>query len=237
MREIVLDTETTGMDPLDGDRIVEIGCIELLNQIPTGRTYHQYINPEREVPEDAVAVHGITTEFLQDKPVFGEIVGEFMDFIKDAKLVIHNAAFDIKFINFEIELFGFKPIPLNTVEDTLMRARRMFPGSPANLDALCRRFQIDNTSRTLHGALLDAELLAEVYLELLGGRQHGLSLASNKGAGDDKGDANVELIKTRAYRAPRLYELSADDAEKHKEFRTGLKNPLWDNLSVEKNKA
>ena len=237
MREIVLDTETTGMDPLDGDRIVEIGCIELLNQIPTGRTYHQYINPEREVPEDAVAVHGITTEFLQDKPVFGEIVGEFMDFIKDAKLVIHNAAFDIKFINFEIELFGFKPIPLNTVEDTLMRARRMFPGSPANLDALCRRFQIDNTSRTLHGALLDAELLAEVYLELLGGRQHGLSLASNKGAGDDKGDVNVELIKTRAYRAPRLYKLSADDAEKHKEFRTGLKNPLWDNLSVEKNKA
>jgi DNA polymerase-3 subunit epsilon len=228
MREIVLDTETTGFDPADGDRIIEIGCIELVNQIPSGRTYHQYINPERDVPEDAVAIHGITTEYLQDKPVFGAIVGEFMDFIKDAKLVIHNAAFDIKFINFEIELFGFKPINMLSVEDTLIRARRMFPGSPANLDALCRRFQIDNAGRTLHGALLDAELLAEVYLELMGGRQHGLSL-SDKSAQNNKdgGDGAVELLKTRPYRAPRDFKLSEDELGAHKEFCETLKDPIW----------
>lgn len=231
MREIVLDTETTGFDPLDGDRIIEIGCIELVNQIPSGRTYHQYINPERDVPEDAVAIHGITSEFLQDKPVFGEIVGAFMDFIKDAKLVIHNAAFDIKFINFEIELFGFKPINMLSVEDTLIRARRMFPGSPANLDALCRRFQIDNTGRTLHGALLDAELLAEVYLELMGGRQHGLSLA-DKGAGqnNDNGDESIELIKARPYRAPRVFTPSDEELNSHKDICAELKDPLWQKI-------
>lgn len=226
MREIVLDTETTGMDPADGDRIIEIGCIELVNQIPSGRTYHQYINPERDVPEDAVAVHGITAEYLQDKPVFGEIVGEFMDFIKDAKLVIHNAAFDIKFINFEIELFGFKPINMLTVEDTLLRARKMFPGSPANLDALCRRFQVNNSNRTLHGALLDAELLAEVYMELLGGRQHGLSLGALND-GKDAGKEGVELIKKRKYRAPREFKVSDQELEAHKSFCEGLKDPLW----------
>ena len=231
MREVVLDTETTGMDPLDGDRMVEIGCIEVINQIPTGRTYHQYINPEREVPEDAVAVHGITTEFLQDKPTFGEVVGEFMDFIKDAKLVIHNAAFDIKFINFEIGMFGFKPIDINTVEDTLLRARKMFPGSPANLDALCRRFQIDNSNRTLHGALLDAELLAEVYLELLGGRQHGLSLASQDDAAQSAGRDDVELIKKRVYRAPRVFTVSDDEREAHAKICSELKDPLWDKVN------
>lgn len=230
MREIVLDTETTGMDPVDGDRMIEIGCVELLNQIPTGRTYHQYINPQRDVPEDAVAVHGITTEFLQDKPTFGEVVGEFMDFIKDAKLVIHNAAFDIKFINFEIELFGFKPIDIHTVEDTLLRARKMFPGSPANLDSLCRRFQIDNSNRTLHGALLDAELLAEVYLELLGGRQHGLSLAALN-ASDKKNDReDVELVKKRVYRAPRTFEVSNADRNAHEQFCAGLKDPIWEKI-------
>jgi DNA polymerase-3 subunit epsilon len=231
MREIVLDTETTGFDPADGDRIIEIGCIELVNQIPSGRTYHQYINPERDVPEDAVEIHGITSEYLQDKPVFGEIVGEFMDFIKDAKLVIHNAAFDIKFINFEIELFGFKPINMLSVEDTLIRARRMFPGSPANLDALCRRFQIDNTGRTLHGALLDAELLAEVYLELMGGRQHGLSLADKTAQqNNDDGDESVELIKARPYRAPRIFKASDEELNAHKEICAGLKDPLWQKI-------
>ena len=228
MREIVLDTETTGFDPLDGDRIIEIGCIELVNQIPSGRTYHQYINPERDVPEDAVAIHGLTNEFLQDKPVFGAIVGEFMDFIKGAKLVIHNAAFDIKFINFEIELFGFKPINMLTVEDTLIRARRMFPGSPASLDALCRRFQIDNTGRTLHGALLDSELLAEVYLELMGGRQHGLSLSDKSAKNNkDNDDGSVELLKSRKYRAPREFKLSDDEIVAHKDFCETLKDPIW----------
>jgi DNA polymerase-3 subunit epsilon len=230
MREIVLDTETTGFDPFDGDRIIEIGCIELVNQVPSGRTYHQYINPERDVPEEAQAVHGITDDFLKDKPVFGEIAGAFMDFIEGGKLVIHNAAFDIKFINFEIELFGYKPIAMNTVEDTLLRARRMFPGSPANLDSLCRRFQIDNTSRTLHGALLDAELLAEVYLELLGGRQHGLFIAP-KSDGDDKdtdtGNDDVELIKKRPYHPPRQFDLSAAESSAHEAFCAELKEPLW----------
>ena len=177
MREIVLDTETTGMDPDEGDKLVEIGCVELENHMPTGRTYHQYINPEREVPAEAVAVHGLTYDRLKKEPTFGEVVGDFLDFIgNDAKLVIHNAAFDMKFINAEIKTYGFASIDPKRVIDTLDMARKKFPGSPANLDALCRRYNIDNTSRTLHGALLDSELLAEVYLELLGGRQRGLEI-------------------------------------------------------------
>ena len=196
--------------------------------MPSGRTYHQYINPERDIPEEAQAVHGITEEFLQDKPVFGEIVGEFMDFIEGGKLVIHNAAFDIKFINFEIELFGYKPIAMDTVEDTLLRARRMFPGSPANLDSLCRRFQIDNTSRTLHGALLDAELLAEVYLELLGGRQHGLFIgAKDDNDTKDTGRDDVELIKKRPYHPPRQFNVSSDENKAHEALCAELKDPLW----------
>jgi DNA polymerase-3 subunit epsilon len=169
MREIVLDTETTGMDPFEGDRIIEIGCVELVNQIPTGNTYHQYINPERDVPPDAVAVHGLTEEFLADKPVFSQIYTDFMAFVSGAKLVIHNAEFDMKFINAELKQVGHEVIPMKNVVDTLALARRKFPGSPASLDALCRRFNIDNAHRDLHGALLDAELLAEVYLELMGG--------------------------------------------------------------------
>ncbi len=177
MREIVLDTETTGMDPLEGHRLVEIGCVELENHLPTGRTYHQYINPERDVPLEVVAVHGLTTERLAKEPTFGEIVGDFLDFIgEDSRLVIHNAEFDMKFINAELKMFGFPAVQPKRVFDTLTLARQKFPGSPANLDALCRRFNIDNSNRTLHGALLDSELLAEVYLELLGGRQQGLGI-------------------------------------------------------------
>lgn len=178
MREIVLDTETTGFDPESGDRIVEIGAVELMRHVPSGNTYHQYINPKRSMPEDAFQVHGLGDEFLSDKPVFAEIAQDFVDFIGDAKLVIHNAAFDIKFLNAELGWVGRPKIPWDQAIDTLAIARKKFPGSPASLDALCRRYGIDNSSRTLHGALLDSEILAEVYLEMIGGRQPDFGLSS-----------------------------------------------------------
>ncbi|MFV2002892.1 MAG: DNA polymerase III subunit epsilon, partial [Paracoccaceae bacterium] len=171
MREVVLDTETTGFDPEGGDRIVEIGAVELLNHLPTGRTYHQYLNPERAMPGDAFQVHGLGDDFLRDKPVFASIAQAFLDFIGDAGLVIHNASFDMKFLNAELGWANMAPIPFDRAIDTLAIARRKFPGSPASLDALCRRFGVHNSSRDLHGALLDSEILAEVYLELIGGRQ------------------------------------------------------------------
>ena len=176
MREIVLDTETTGLDPHDGHRIVEIGAVELWHQVPTGRTFHQYINPERPMPPDAFAVHGLGDEFLADKPVFSAIVGAFVEFIEDSKLVIHNASFDMRFLNAELEWSGRPVLPPDRAIDTLAIAKRRFPGSPASLDALCRRFGIDNSMRTKHGALLDSEILAEVYLELIGGKQPDLVL-------------------------------------------------------------
>lgn len=180
MREIVLDTETTGLDPYDtpAHRIVEIGAVELWNQVPTGNTYHQYINPERDMPPEAFAVHGISVEFLSDKPRFAEIAPAFLDFIGDAKLVIHNASFDMRFLNAELSWLGLPVLPDARAVDTLLIARRRFPGSPASLDALCRRFGIDNSNRTLHGALLDSEILAEVYLELTGGRQADFGLGA-----------------------------------------------------------
>ena len=171
MREIVLDTETTGFDPESGDRIVEIGAVELKGHVPTGNTYHQYINPERSMPEDAFQVHGLGDDFLRDKPIFKEIAREFVNFIGDAKLVIHNAAFDMKFLNAELSWVGLPQIDWERTVDTLAIARKKFPGAPASLDALCRRYSIDNSARTLHGALLDSEILAEVYLEMIGGRQ------------------------------------------------------------------
>ncbi|SIS51030.1 DNA polymerase-3 subunit epsilon [Roseivivax lentus] len=181
MREIVLDTETTGFDPESGDRIVEIGAVELWNHVATGRTYHQYINPERGMPQEAFAVHGLGDDFLRDKPVFAKIVDDFLAFVGDAKMVIHNAAFDMKFLNAELRWVKRPALPWDQAIDTLEIARRRFPGSPASLDALCRRFNIDNSSRTLHGALLDSEILAEVYLELIGGKQpdFGLSTAQS----------------------------------------------------------
>lgn len=178
MREIVLDTETTGFEPGEGDRIVEIGAVELFNHMPTGRTWHQYINPERSMPQSAFEVHGLGDEFLRDKPVFARIAQDFLDFIgEDARLVIHNAAFDMKFLNAELGWAGLPLLALDRAIDTLAIARRRFPGSPASLDALCRRFGIDNSNRTLHGALLDSEILAEVYLQLVGGRQPDFALA------------------------------------------------------------
>jgi DNA polymerase-3 subunit epsilon len=195
MREIVLDTETTGLDPAEGDRIVEIGAVELMNHLPTGRTWHQYINPERSMPRGAFEVHGIGHDILEppgppvpggvtlrDKPVFARIATAFLDFIGDAQLVIHNAAFDMKFLNAELERAGQPGLPYARATDTLMIARSRFPGSPASLDALCRRFGIDNSMREKHGALLDSEILAEVYLELIGGRQPDLVLGARPDA-------------------------------------------------------
>ena len=177
MREIVLDTETTGLDPGTGDKIVEIGAVELWNHLPTGKTFHKYLNPERNMPEEAQAVHGLTEDFLKDKPLFSQIVDDFLRFIKDSKLIIHNASFDMKFINAELELAKKSKLSGDIAIDTLSIARKKFPGSPASLDALCRRFNIDNSARTLHGALLDSEILAEVYLELIGGRQPDFGLS------------------------------------------------------------
>ena len=191
MREIVLDTETTGLDPVAGDRIVEIGAVELWNHLPTGKTFHKYVNPERNMPEEAKAVHGLTEEFLKDKPVFSQIADDFLTFIKGSKLVIHNASFDMKFINAELALAKKKELPSDIAIDTLGLARKRFPGSPASLDALCRRFNIDNSARTLHGALLDSEILAEVYLELIGGRQPGFGLADANNAIERKIDKEL----------------------------------------------
>ncbi|AXS38818.1 DNA polymerase III subunit epsilon [Breoghania sp. L-A4] len=178
MREIVLDTETTGLNPRGGDRLVEIGGVELVNQIPSGQFYHVYINPERDMPEGAFNVHGLSEEFLSDKPVFADVAREFIDFIGDATLVIHNAAFDMGFINVELARLNLGPIPDAQVLDTLMLARRKHPAGPNSLDALCSRYGIDNSRRTKHGALLDAELLAEVYIELTGGKQSMLGLTT-----------------------------------------------------------
>ncbi len=213
MREIVLDTETTGMDPYEGDRIVEIGCVELMNHIPTGNHYHVYINPERDVPAEVVAVHGLTEAFLKDKPTYAEIHGDFLDFIGDSKLVIHNAAFDMKFINHHVKELGAPAIPDNQVIDSLIMARQKFPGSPASLDALCKRFEIDNSNRTLHGALLDSELLAEVYLELLGGRQTGLSLDHNDRADNKTQDINQSSPKQ--VREKRVFKIPQKELDSH----------------------
>ncbi len=226
IREVVLDTETTGLDPDKGDRVIEIGCIELHNHIPTGKHLQLYLNPERDVPAEATAVHGITTAFLKDKPVFAQVYTDFMEFIKGAKLVIHNAEFDMKFLNAELRRVGHPPIPFTSVVDTVMMARKKFPGQPANLDALCRRFGIDNSERTYHGALLDSELLAEVYLELLGGRQHGLGLAGDESAG---GVTPVqETVKiVRVQREARIFTPSAEELAAHAGLLEKIKNALW----------
>lgn len=229
MREIVLDTETTGIDPLEGHKIVEIGAVELFNHMPTGKTLQLYINPERDVPAEAVSVHGLDNKFLDDKPTFGEVVGQFMDFIRGDIIVAHNAEFDVKFLNYELKAFGFPPIRMKKVVDTLALARRKFPGAPASLDALCSRFGIDNTNRTLHGALLDSEILAEVYLELLGGRQHGMTLgeegAESSGASMTLGVNGPAAGKQK--REPRPHAPSEQELAAHQKMMQDLKDPVW----------
>ncbi|MGB5870468.1 MAG: DNA polymerase III subunit epsilon [Albidovulum sp.] len=222
MREIVLDTETTGFEPSEGHRIVEIGAIELLNHMPTGRIYHQYISPEREMPKEAFEVHGLGDEFLRDKPRFAQVGAAFLDFIgADSRLVIHNASFDMKFLNAELGWANLPVIPMDRALDTVGLARRKFPGSPASLDALCRRFGIDNSARDKHGALLDSELLAEVYLELIGGRQPDFALSAESGSSSGTADEREAWAPSRrpAPLAPRLTEA---EAAAHAEFVTGL---------------
>ena len=237
MREIVLDTETTGFDPESGDRIVEIGAVELWNHVATGETYHVYINPERGMPDEAFGVHGIGPDLLdtprppekgevtlKDKPVFAKVGQGFRDFVGDAKLVIHNAAFDMKFLNAELKWMGVQLIPMDQAIDTLAIARKRFPGSPASLDALCRRFGIDNSNRVLHGALLDSEILAEVYLELIGGRQpdFGLSTAASGAAG------GADAWRPTARTKPLPSRITEEERAAHQEFVDKLgENALW----------
>ena len=225
LREIVFDTETTGFNYDSGDRLIEIGAVELINHIPTGKIYHQYINPERDVPEEAVKVHGLTYEFLKDYPKLSEIAQDFIDFVgDDGILVAHNASFDINFINYEFKHKGFRTYSWDKVVDTLEIARSKFPGSRNNLDALCRRFNIDNSSRTKHGALLDAELLAEVYLELLGGAEPSMELSNNMQKKVEKEDVKIE----RNYISSRNFLISDEENKLHEEFLSQkLKGAIW----------
>ena len=226
MREIVLDTETTGFEPDEGDRIVEIGAVELHNHMPTGKTYHQYINPQRAMPQGAFEVHGLGDDFLRSKPVFAEIAQGFVDFIGDAKLVIHNASFDMKFLNAELGWLKMPPLATDRAIDTLAIARRKFPGSPASLDALCRRFGIDNSARTLHGALLDSEILAEVYLELIGGRQPDFALGGQTQT-NPSGQPQTEW-RARPRPVPLAPKLTAAESAAHTAFVAKLSDGgLW----------
>jgi DNA polymerase III subunit epsilon len=233
MREIVLDTETTGFDPKTGDRMVEIGAVELINHMPTGQTYHQYINPERDMPQGAFEVHGLSEDFLRDFPVFRAIARDFLDFIGDATLVIHNAKFDVPFLNAELGWCNLPEIPMARAIDTLDIARKKFPGSPASLDALCRRFGIDNSHRTLHGALLDSEILAEVYLELIGGRQPDLVLApaQRRTAGDSAAESGE--WRARARPQPLAPRITDDEAAAHRAFVEAMGDgALWKKLNA-----
>lgn len=229
MREIVLDTETTGLEPADGHRVVEIGALELHNHMPTGRTYHQYINPARPMPQEAFAVHGLGDEFLRDKPLFSEIGAQFLEFIGDAKLVIHNASFDMKFLNWELKACNFAPVPMERAIDTLAIARKKFPGAPASLDALCRRFGIDNSARTLHGALLDSEILAEVYLELIGGRQPDLVLSGDPGGSGRRSGTTAEADwRPKPRPSPLPSRLKEAERAAHAAFVTAMGDKaLW----------
>ena len=221
MREIVLDTETTGLDAANGDRLVEIACLELINHLPTGRTFQRYLNPDREVSKGAAEVHGLTTAFLATQPRFAEIVDDFLAFIGDAPLVIHNAEFDMGFLNAELTRCDRPLLPRERATDTLLIARQKFPGAQASLDALCRRFAIDNSARTKHGALLDSELLAEVYLELVGGRQAGLDLVLQSSA------AVVAPASRRIARPPRPHAPTEEERAAHAAFLAKLKDPIW----------
>ncbi|MCB1884335.1 MAG: DNA polymerase III subunit epsilon [Geminicoccaceae bacterium] len=219
MREIVLDTETTGFDPKSGDRVVEIGAVEVVHKLATGGYFHRYLNPERDMPEDAFKVHGLSSDFLADKPVFKDVADDFLAFIGDSPLVIHNAAFDMRFLNHELKAVGYAPIAAERAVDTLLIAQKKFPGSPNSLDALCRRFEVDGSARVRHGALLDCELLAEVYLHLCGGRQVGLDLAvrARRRASPDE----------RPFREARDFPVAEAELRAHAAFVATLKNPIW----------
>lgn len=221
MREIILDTETTGLDPKKGHRLVEIGAVELMNHTPTGINYQTYINPERDVDPGAQEIHGLTTDFLKQQPTFGEISEELLSFLSDSTLIIHNAPFDLAFINMELINLGLTSIPSERVVDTLLLARKKFPGAQASLDALCRRFSIDNRHRDLHGALVDAALLADVYIELIGGKEPTLGLSARKAK-------TVEGNTTRVYQEPRSFPVSEEELKLHRAFVNTLIDPIWD---------
>jgi DNA polymerase-3 subunit epsilon len=231
MREIVLDTETTGFDAVNGDRLVEVGCIELMNHVATGKTFWKYLNPERDVPMAAFQVHGLSAEFLSDKPKFVEVADQLLEFVGDSPVIAHNAEFDMKFINAELERAGKPTIAFERAIDTVAMARKKFPGAPASLDALCKRFNIDNSSRTLHGALLDAQLLADVYLELMGGRQAGLVLTEEVSVSVDldftggrrTASSGIEL----PVRPPRVHAPSAEELAAHVSFIAKIKEAIW----------
>jgi DNA polymerase-3 subunit epsilon len=220
MREVVLDTETTGLDHGSGDRVVEIGCVELLNTVPTGRTFHKYLNPQRYMPSTAQAVHGLTDEFLRDKPLFVDVCEELLTFLDGARVIAHNAEFDIGFLNAELARVERPPLACEVI-DTVRLARRKYPGAPASLDALCDRFRIDRSARDNHGALLDARLLADVYLELSGGRQPALALAVQATV------AALSAIAQRAPRPARPHQASPDELAAHQAFLAALREPLW----------
>ncbi len=223
MREIIFDTETTGLSFSGGDRLVEIGCIEMIDRVETGRTFHAYVNPQRSMPPEAQAVHGLSETFLSDKPLFGDICEDLLEFLGDCPLIAHNANFDMGFLNGELKLCGRQIVPMDRMVDTLLIARGRHPGAKHTLDALCNRYGIDRSHRVLHGALLDAQLLAQVYVELMGGRQIGLGLA----------DIVVEEIATstvivqRVVRPPRVFAVSETELVRHAAFVAGLKDPLW----------
>lgn len=227
MREICFDTETTGLDPDTGDRLVEIGAVELINHLPTGKIYHEYINPERDVPEEVVKVHGLDNEFLKDKPVFRDVAQSWVDFIgDDGILVAHNASFDLKFINFELKKCGFQTYDWDRVVDTLAIARNEFPGARNNLDALCRRFNVDNSARTYHGALLDAQLLAEVYLQLLGGDEPSINFVKSSAENSQKHGENISFTAQNVQK--RVFALSEEEQQAHLDFlEKKIKNALW----------
>lgn len=226
MREIIFDTETTGFDPASGDRLVEIGCIELFNRVPTGRTFHAYFNPQRPMPAAAEAIHGLSDIFLKDKPLFPEGVEDLLAFLEDSQLVAHNARFDFGFLNHELKLCGFPEVAMERMIDTVAIARQLHPGAKHSLDALCTRYGIDRSHRIKHGALLDAELLAQLYIELTGGRQIGLGLAQE----EDKDVIRVELAAlaaVRPVRPARIFMVSAAELERHAAFVATLEKPLW----------
>ena len=227
MREIVLDTETTGLSPQDGHRLVEIGCLELFNHVATGNFFHAYLDPERDMPEGALKIHGLTTDFLRGQPKFADKADAFLAFIGEDPLVIHNASFDMGFINAELKRIGRQALPMARAIDTLDIARRKFPGAQNNLDALCRRFDIDNSAREKHGALLDSELLAEVYLELMGGRQPGLVLQADIEAARSPG-AETAKVQAQARPVPLPPRLTDAEREAHDAFIAGLRGEaLW----------
>ena len=229
MREIVFDTETTGLNPAGGDRMVEIGCVEIFNRVETGRHFHAYFNPERDMPFEAQEVHGLTNLFLSDKPRFGDRAEELLEFIEDSPLVAHNASFDFGFLNYELEKCGRPSVSMHRMVDTLTLARSKHPGAKHSLDALCMRFGIDRSHRVKHGALLDAQLLAQVYVELTGGRQIGLGLVAD--AGSIPIDQAAGPITVREPRPARPHSALAEELERHRAFIAKLVNPLWERFA------